>query len=77
MDISVHPTRRRTGKKSKKPDGRPARKRYWAARKLEGRKVGNLVRSCGMTKQSAYNRWHRDRKGRVPDGYLNRYVGAA
>lgn len=59
------------GKKSKAPDNRPARKRYWARRTLETRKVGNLMDRCGMTKQAAYNRWHRERKGRVPTGYLN------
>ena len=58
------------GKKSKSPDNRPARKRYWAKRTLETHKVGNLMRCCGMSKQSAYNHWHRTRQGRVPNGYI-------
>ena len=74
MDYIVHPQRRRTGKKSKKPDGRLARKMYWSRRTLETRKVKNLMVHCGMTKQSAYNKWHKDRQGRVPDGYLRRAV---
>ena len=62
------------GKKSKRRDDRPSRKRYWMKRTLEERKVRHLVKHCGMTKQSAYNRWHTERKGRVPDGYLRQTV---
>ena len=62
------------GKKSKSRDDRPARKEYWRKRKLEERKIKNLIKHCGMTRQSAYNRWHRERTGRVPSGYLNKAV---
>lgn len=62
------------GKKSKRKDERPARKRYWMKRVLENRKIKNLMRYCGLSRQSAYNHWHRTRKGRVPEGYLDRFV---
>lgn len=67
----------RPGKKSKRKDQRPARKRYWMMRVLESRKVRHLMKCCRMSKQSAYNTWHRMRKGRVPEGYLDRFVGKA
>ena len=73
MDSLVIPTKtRKTGKKSKRRDTRPARARYWAKRALEERKIANLVKHCGMSRQSAYNRWHAERKGRVKDGYLHK-----
>jgi hypothetical protein len=64
----------RTGvkKSGKRPDKRPARDRYWATRRLETRKVNNLMRCCGMSKQSAYNFWHKTRQGRVRDALLIR-----
>jgi len=61
-------------KKGKRPDNRPARKRYWLKRVLESRKIHNLMKYCGMTKQQAYNFWHRNRKTRVPDGYIDRHI---
>ena len=71
MDILIPtPRARKPGKKSKKPDKRPARARYWAARVLEIRKVRNLMRCCGMSKQSAYKYWRSHRKGRVKEGYF-------
>lgn len=70
MEVIIKPSRRKTGKKSKRPDKRPARARYWAKRTLEERKIRNLMRCCGMSRQSAYNYWHKTRKGRVPNGYL-------
>jgi hypothetical protein len=69
------PTRTRTGgKKSKAPDKRPARKRSWAARKLEKRKVKNLMKSHKMTRAAALTFWNNNRKGRVPEGYLKKYA---
>jgi len=73
MDVIIKPTVRKTGKKAKKPDTRPARKRYWASRTLEKHKIKNLMKG-GMSKQQAYNHWHRVRKTRVPLGYLDKYV---
>ena len=58
------------GKRSKSPDNRPTRRRYWAKRTLETKKVHNLMIHCGMSKQSAFNHWHKTRQGRVPDGFL-------
>ena len=69
-DIVIKAATRKIGKKSKRPDKRPARLRYWLKRRLEVRKVGNLMKYCGMSKQTAYNFWHNTRKGRVKDGYL-------
>ena len=63
--------KQRITKKSKRPDNRPARLMYWARRRLETRKVGNLMRYCGMSKQSAYKYWHKVRQGRVPAGFLS------
>ncbi len=61
-------------KKSKRPDGRPAKKRYWSNRILEKHKIANLVDHCGMSIQSAYKAWLEHpktrRQGRVPDGFL-------
>lgn len=61
--------------KAKRADTRPARKRYWTKRALESRKIKNLVKYCRMNKQSAYNLWHKTRRTRVPDGYIDRHVG--
>ena len=70
MEMLIKVASTKTGKKSKRRDKRPARARYWATRKLEERKIANLIKHCGMSRQSAYNRWHFERKGRVKDGYL-------
>ncbi len=35
---------RQGGKKQKRPDNRPARKRYWMLRTLETRKVGKIFK---------------------------------
>ena len=70
MEMLIKVASTKTGKKSKRRDKRPARARYWATRKLEERKIANLIKHCGMSRQSAYNRWHAERKGRVKDGYL-------
>ena len=52
------------GKKSKSRDKRPARDRYWLSSRLEIRKVNNLMKHCGLSKQQAYERWKKDRQGR-------------
>lgn len=75
--------RTKLSKKSKRSDSRPARAKYWSIRKLEARKVANLMRCRGMTKQQAYRYWHEGslvegkegcgkRLGRVPEGYLRK-----
>ena len=74
QEIVVKQSHRATGKKSKRPDKRPARLRYWMKRTLESRKIAHLMKYCGMSKQSAYNLWHRTRKTRVKDGYIDKYV---
>jgi len=65
QDIVIKNVTRRTGKKSKKPDKRPARLRYWATKRLEERKIRNLMKHCGMTKQQAYRFW---REGSLAKG---------
>lgn len=62
------------GKKSKRKDDKPSRIRYWMKRTLETRKVKHLMKYCKMSKQSAYNFWHKSRKGRVPDNYIDRHL---
>jgi hypothetical protein len=37
------------GKKTKRPDNRPARKRYWLKRVLESRKIRNLMKAVYQT----------------------------
>ena len=60
MDTVIKLTKAKTGgKKSKRRDARPARKRYWARRVLEERKIANLMQYCGMSRQAAYNFWHK------------------
>ena len=39
-------------KKSKRPDKRPARARYWASGKLARRKIRNLVRHSGFATEA-------------------------
>lgn len=53
--------------KSKRPGANngAARQRYWAERRLEKRKIRNLVRHNGLTETQAYLHWHATRKGRV------------
>ena len=73
METVIKITKAKTsGKKSKRKDNRPARSRYWMKRTLETRKIANLMKHCGMSRQSAYNFWHKNRKGRVRDGFLNK-----
>ena len=50
------------GKKSKRPDNRPARSRYWARRSLERNKVRNLVKHNGMEPPEALAFWRRARQ---------------
>lgn len=79
MDIA--PARTKRAKKSKRPDKRPARAKYWASRRLEEKKIRNLMDHCGMSRQQAYHTWREGmptkkgglfgkRQGRVPDKYL-------
>jgi hypothetical protein len=71
-DIVIKPAARKQKKKGKRPDKRPARLRYWMSGRLEERKIRNLMKYCGMSKQSAYKFWHNTRKGRVKDGILHK-----
>jgi hypothetical protein len=43
----------------------PARQRYWTSGRLAERKIRNLMRHCGLTREQAYALWHAARKGRV------------
>ena len=54
-------------KRSKKPDDRPARKRYWASGRLAKRKIRNLMKTGAFeSKADAEKYWKSVRK---------RYVG--
>ena len=70
QNLVIKPAARKQKKKGKRPDKRPARLRYWMSGRLEERKIRNLMKYCGMSRQSAYKRWHNTRKGRVKDGIL-------
>ena len=52
-------------KKTKKPDTRPARLRYWMENHLEKSKVRNLVRCNGMTEANARAYWRQVRTKRM------------
>ena len=52
-------------KKTKKPDTRPARIRYWMEGHLEKNKVRNLVRCNGMTEADARAYWREVRTKRM------------
>ena len=70
------------GKKSKTPDNRAARARYWTRRTLECRKVNNMLKNRQtkkkggdpMTRKECVEFWRKSRKGRVPDNYIRREV---
>ncbi len=59
-------------KKTKRPDLRPARARYWSSHTLEDRKIRNIMKSDKnrilanrITREQAYKLWHAERKGRM------------
>ena len=62
----LRPTKKKNrAKKSKKPDTRPARLRYWMESHLEKSKVRNLVRCNGMTETDARVYWREVRTKRM------------
>ena len=61
-------TSRKKGKKHRKHNrgGRNSvRSRYWNSRRLEKRKVRNLVRCCGMNEVLALTHWRNVRTTRI------------
>ena len=60
-----------SGRRSKSPDKRPARVRYWMKRQLEKNKVKNLVKYCGMEADKALKFWRKHRQSRVPDRFFS------
>lgn len=71
MDLVVERQKKKSQrpKKSKKPDKRPARVRYWSERHLEKNKVRNLVRCNGMTEIQARVFWREVRTKRIKKLY--------
>lgn len=62
----LRPTKKKNrAKKTKSPDTRPARLRYWMESHLEKNKVRNLVRCNGMTVEEARVYWRRVRTTRM------------
>jgi hypothetical protein len=58
-------------KKTKRPDNRPARQRYWVTGRLAVRKIKNLVVHNGLTVEEATRQWEDTRKrGRAKLGFL-------
>jgi hypothetical protein len=55
-------------KRSKAPDRRPARLRYWLGKHLQANKVKQLMR-WGMTKMDAIDYWQQHRKGRMKTSF--------
>lgn len=52
-------------KKSKMPDNRPARARYWSENHLRRNKVKHLMQSCGFDDRGkAQQYWESVRQGR-------------
>ena len=51
-------------KKSKSPDTRPARVRYWNSKHLEKNKVKALMNNTGLTRQQAQGYWEAVRGNR-------------
>lgn len=58
------------GKKTKRPDRRPARKGYWDALSLAKRKIKNLMSSNCMTFKEAKKMWVNARTKRIPEEYI-------
>ncbi len=66
LSTLLRPTKKKNrAKKTKKPDTRPARLRYWMESHLEKNKVRNLVRCNGMTVEEARVYWRRVRTKRM------------
>lgn len=60
-------------KKTKRPDRRPARARYWLSGRLARRKIRNLVKSGQFdTEAAASVYWHSVRKRFYGPGYKAR-----
>ncbi len=61
-------------RKSKAPDKRPARERYWKRKTLQKRKTRRIARNMGITLAEALDIWlhHKTmgRKGRVKGGMV-------
>jgi len=53
--------RMQKSKKSKRPDLRPARSRYWRSHMLEERKISNLVKYNDLTRPQAEKKWYSER----------------
>lgn len=71
--VTATTTVRKQGKKQKRRDARPARKRYWNGRHLEKTKIRHMMKAYGLTEPQAKKRWHAERKTRVPAGYVGDY----
>lgn len=64
-------------KNSKSKDTRPARARYWASKRLEGRKLKNIMRYMGLSRIDALYFWRDSRGGRRMPGAPPKKVDAA
>lgn len=58
--MATQPQQKR-GKKCKRPDQRPARRRYWTRGRLALKKLRNLIRS-GYSPEAALAYWTKTRK---------------
>jgi len=62
--VKPAPKAAKRGKKSKTPDRRPAKLRYWQGKHLEKNKVKHIMRSSGLTRTEAVDVWVKARGGR-------------
>jgi len=60
------------GRKSKSPDKRPAKNRYWTKRTLEKHKVRHIMKSCGLSYEESLWFWRSRRQGRIPETYFKK-----
>lgn len=52
-------------KKGKRPDNRPARKKYWITGRLARNKIRNMIRCGRMTFNAAVTAWESSRNRRL------------
>lgn len=52
-------------RRSKSPDNRPARARYWNTGQLRKHKVAHIMKSAGLSRAEALRQWESQRKGRM------------
>lgn len=76
--MATQPVRTSRPKKTKRPDKRPARARYWNSGRLALHKVRNMVKCSGMDPLEALELWESTRKrnkGTIPYSKIKKLKG--